>query len=343
MPHTAPFRTVSALTIARGRAGHLANVIRGLANQTQLPVELLIGVMQPQPYIDLPEAPFPVRQIHIPGDELPLALARNTVAREALSEVLTFVDVDCIPAPTLIADYASACAPGAGLMMGEVLYLPGGATEAGLDFDHFDAVGVKHSDRQGPPARPIERCGDYRCFWSLNFAMHSEDFAASGGFDERFRGYGGEDTDFGRTLQSAGIAMNWMRGARVYHQYHPHHMPPVHHIDSVIRNANLFALKWGHRTMEHWLYAFGLMGLIRSTPAGLQVLRAPNDADFALCSQQSHMPYATAHRIIDLLHARQAAAAAPANESRRPGAGVEAARTTEVEAAQKSMLLRAAE
>ena len=325
-------RTVSALTIARGRPEHLKNLVRGLARQTQPPVDLVIGVMAPEPYPDLPDAPFPVRQILVPGDELPLARARNAVAREGLGEVLAFVDVDCIPDPALIADYGRTCAPGAGLMMGEVLYLPGGATDEGIDFARFARIGVKHSDRAGPPAQPVERCSDYRCFWSLNFAIHCDDFARSGGFDERYAGYGGEDTDFGRTLDARLISINWVQGARVYHQYHPHFMPPVHHLESVVRNAELFRQKWGHRTMEHWLYCFGLMGLIENTPAGLRILGQPTEEHLALCRQQSDQPYANTRRVIDLLNERLGQGAANTAERRR-----------QVDRAQKSMLLPAAE
>jgi hypothetical protein len=53
------------------------------------------------------------------------------------------------------------------------------------------------------------------------------------------------------------------------------------------------------------------------------------------------MPYAATRRIIDLLHARQPAA--PGKDIPRTGTGVEGGRTAEVEAAQKSMLLPAAE
>lgn len=331
MPHARP-RTVSALTIARGRADHLRNLIRGLTLQTQPPVDLLIGVMAPEPFSDLPDAPFPVRQILIPGDALPLARARNTVAREGLGAVLAFIDVDCIPDPALIAGYARACAPGAGLMMGEVLYLPGGATDDGLDFARFAQRGVRHSDRAGPPAQPVERCTDYRCFWSLNFAIHADDFARSGGFDEGYEGYGGEDTDFGRTLDSLDIPISWIQGARVYHQYHPHFMPPVHHLGSVVRNAERFRRKWGHRTMEHWLYCFGLMGLIENAPEGLRILGAPTEADLALCRQPPDQPYASTRRVIDILNDRAGQTAASAAERRRA-----------VDRAQKSMLLPAAE
>ena len=294
---------VSALTIAAGRGAHLANVIRGFAAQTVLPSELVVGVMQEAPYDDLPDAPFPVRQVLVPRTEgeLNLAAARNRAAGAATGDVLAFVDVDCIPAPTLVADYAAACTPGRGLVMGEVLYLRSGATDAGLDFDRWATEGVRHSDRQGPPEEGLRRCEDYRCFWSLNFAMHRDDWTASGGFHEGYYGYGGEDTDFGRVLDDRGIGIWWTKGARVYHQFHEHYMPPIHHVASVIRNAEHFATRWGHRTMEHWLHGFRLMGLIEPCRTGLRVIRAPSEADFDLCRQRPDMPYANTRRVLDQL------------------------------------------
>lgn len=297
---------VSALTIASGRAEHLKNVIRGFQAQTHPPVELIVGVMQDSDYTDLPPADFSIRQIRVTGPELPLAAARNAVADAATGDVLVFVDVDCIPAPALIADYLEAMEGQSGLFMGEVMYLPKGATDSGLDFERFAATAVKHSDRQGPPAHGLEACGDYRCFWSLNFAMHRADWRKGPRFDEDFTGYGGEDTDFGRALSEQGTPIWWISGGRVYHQYHPHCMPPVHHLHSVLRNTEVFAAKWGHRTMEHWLYAFELMGLIANTPRGLTVLREPGQAELDLCAQQAHMPYANSRRVIDHLKAELA-------------------------------------
>ena len=302
--------TTSVLTLAKGRAEHLRNVVLGLTRQTVRPHELVIGVMQDTPY-DLPETEFPIRQITIHADHgLPLAAARNAVARAATGEVLTFVDVDCIPAPTMVEDYQSHATEGTGLYMGEVMYLPGGANAPGWRYDAFDRVAEKHSDRQGPPEAGIARCDDYRCFWSLNFALHRDDFAASGGFDETFLGYGGEDTDFGKTLDSLAIPIWWIAGAKVYHQYHPHAMPPVHHMESVIVNAERFRDKWGYRTMEHWLYAFELMGLIEKRGhwpnEEVHILRRPSAADEALCKQDAHMPYANSTRVIRRLQEREA-------------------------------------
>ncbi|MHA3979397.1 glycosyltransferase family 2 protein [Halovulum sp. GXIMD14794] len=324
---------VSALTIAAGRAEHLRNVIRGFQAQQQKPVELIVGVMQDAAYDDLPETDFPVRQILVPKveGELPLAAARNRVAKAAAGEVLVFVDVDCIPNPSLVSDYAAAATPGCGLVMGEVLYLFEGATAGGLDFDAFDQIGVRHSDRQGPPESGLRRCEDYRCFWSLNFAMHRDDWERSGGFDEGYYGYGGEDTDFGRVLDDRDIAIWWTRGARVYHQYHSHCMPPIHQVASVIRNSEHFASRWGHRTMEHWLYGFQLMGLVEKTPQGLRILREPDAADFELCRQEPHMPYANTRRVLDKLQGVDAGRAASRD------------RETEVAEAQSSLLNIAAE
>ncbi|PZX16223.1 GT2 family glycosyltransferase [Palleronia aestuarii] len=299
---------VSVLTIAAGRADHLANVVRGLAAQTRPPAELIIAVMQGATFGDLPQAPFPVRQVLVPPrPNLPLAAARNAAARAAQSEILAFVDVDCIPGPDFVADYASIMAETDGLLMGEVGYLPAGAA-AEIDFDRFEAVAERHPDRRGPPARGRSvLCNDYRCFWSLTFAMRAADFHRAGGFDERYEGYGGEDTDFGRTLDACGIPMYWITGAKVFHQHHPHCMPPVHHVASVVRNAELFATKWGHRTMEHWLYAFRRLGLVEDTERGLRILRAPDAEVMALCTQQADMPYATTRRVLDLLDGKNGA------------------------------------
>lgn len=301
--------TVSVVTLARGRAAHLTHMVRGLLHQTRPPAELIVACMQDRPY-DLPEAPFPIRQIPVPGEPLPLAAARNRAVAVASADAVVFLDVDCIPAPGLVADYARRLDELDGLLMGEVLYLPGGATSGDWNCETFADVAVRHSDRRGPPAEGIEVCGDYRCFWSLNFAMRRSTFLATGGFDERYVGYGGEDTDFGKTLDGRGIAIAWLKGALAYHQYHPHHMPPIHHIESVVRNAELFEAKWGYRTMGHWLYAFRLMGLIDDTPGRpIRILRRPDAGDLALTGQQSHQPYANTASVIRALDARNRAAA----------------------------------
>lgn len=294
--------TISVCTLAHGREEHLRSMVLGLMRSRVVPDELVIAVMQGERY-DLPAADFPIRQVVLGSAGIPLARARNVAAREAKGDLLVFLDVDCIPHPALLSDYAFAARRAEGVLMGEVAYLPRGATAKGLDFAEFDRVGVKHSERAGPPPGPIGACEDYRCFWSLNFAMRADDFADVGGFDERYVGYGGEDTDFGRVVASRGLHLWWVRGARAYHQYHPHHMPPVHHLDSVLANAKQFCDKWGEPTMPHWIRAFHLMGLIEHDGTWWRKVREPDAADLALTRQQEDQPYASSAWVLDKLEA----------------------------------------
>jgi len=297
-------RPVSVLTLASGRQTHLHHLMLGLERQKIMPDELIVGVMQERLYEGLPDTTYPVHQVSIGGDGLPLAAARNAVARRASNDVLIFLDVDCIPAPSLTADYAHRVRPDAGVFMGEVRYLPEGATAQGWTCASLERDAVVHDARADAPERDVEPCGDYRCFWSLNFALHRKTFEASGGFDEGYAGYGGEDTDFGRTLTERGIALHWMRGARAYHQFHDQRMPPVHHLESVVRNAERFERKWGHRTMEHWLYCFWLMELIEDSGDGIRILAADPVPDRALDAACAGAPYASTARAIEHLEAR---------------------------------------
>ena len=296
--------SISICTLAFGRQEHLANLVRALCQSTRVPDELVIAVMQDEPYT-LPKTDFPVRQIMLGSSGIPLAEARNRAAAEASGDLLVFLDVDCIPHPALVEDYARNAAQLDGVLMGEVSYLPDGATKDGIDYAAFERVGVRHSERAGPPVTPARPCEDYRCFWSLNFAVTKEDFAASGGFDGSFVGYGAEDTDFARTVATSGIPIWWVRGAKAYHQYHPHHMPPVHHLDSVLANNWRFIEKWGEPTMQHWMRAFVLMGLIERRGDGWVKLRDPSEDDLALTRQQADQPYASSATVLDWLEARE--------------------------------------
>ena len=301
----------AVLTIARGRRKHLLNMMQGLRQQTLLPDEMIVAVMDDEPFGDLPQMPFPVRQVVVPGDPIPLSAARNAAAAAAEADNLLFLDVDLIPAPDYVRDCNDALVCWPGLLMGEVMYLPEGTADGPWTYEAFDRVAERHSDRQGPPPSGIRPCEDYRCFWSLNFAISRRDWDRSGGFCEDYAGYGGEDTDFGRVLAEREIPIGWMKGGRGYHQYHPHHMPPVHHIDHILRNTRVFKSRWGEYTMGHWLHAFELMGLIEKVEeagAGWRKLREPNEADRALTAQQAHMPYANSARVIRQLKGALAAA-----------------------------------
>ena len=76
-------------------------------------------------------------------------------------------------------------------------------------------------------------------------------------------GYGGEDTDFGRTALAAGVGLGWVGAARAFHQHHPVSSPPVEHLDAILRNGRLYHRRWGRWPMTGWLEAFEEQGLVR--------------------------------------------------------------------------------
>ena len=215
----------SICTLGFGRDTHLANMLRGLRQSRRPPGEVVIAVMGDTRY-DVPDTSFPVRQILMGSQDIPVARARNSAARAAGGEALIFLDIDCIPHPDLVGDYVAAMERRRGVFMGEVGHLPRGAADHSLDFDELERQAGRHSERPLPPATSERREADNGCFWSLSFAMRAVDFAATGGFDENCADRGDEDADFGRACASRGIPLWWLRGAKAYRLHHKLHTPP---------------------------------------------------------------------------------------------------------------------
>ncbi|TCP98601.1 GT2 family glycosyltransferase [Sphingomonas sp. PP-F2F-A104-K0414] len=271
--------SVSVLTLVRGRRAHLANLIAGLNASRRKPDELVIAYMQPAAHIDLPSTGFPIREVFVSGDAMPLAAARNRAAAAASGKQLIFLDVDCVPSPTLVERYVETGSEPGGIRLGEVLYLPAGAITDSIDFVALDRIGKRHPDK--PPIaldeiRPTPTHGE---LWGLSFGISAADWTRAGGMDERYVGYGGEETDFAARLERAGVAMWWVGGARAYHQHHIVHTPAYQHFDAIIRNARLFRATWGRWCMQYWLGQFAENGLIAWDADAITVLRQPTEAE----------------------------------------------------------------
>lgn len=208
-----------------------------------------------------------------PGpDGLRLAAARNAGADRAVADgagLVVFLDADCVPDPSLFSAYAAAAAaqPEA-VLCGPVTYLPPGVDS--LDPAALDRHRSPHAARPAPPRGQVvlAPAHDYRLFWSLSFALTATAWSTGPRFDEKFEGYGGEDTDFAYRLRSAGVPLAWVGGADAYHQHHPTTSPPVAHLDDILRNGALFARTWGEWPMLGWLEAFERDGLVRRDGAG---------------------------------------------------------------------------
>ena len=274
-----PNAKASVLTLVRGREQHLARLIEGLNRQSTLPGELVIAFMQPRPMRDLPPTKFPVRTVVVDRTYLPLAEARNAAARAATYRNLIFLDVDCVPSPTLVASYMDGLERTGGVLQGEVVYLPDMPPETGVDYDTFDLMGEPHPSRPPIPASGLIEEPDMGMLWGLSFALKRRLFLKVGGLDERFIGYGGEETDFARGLREVGAKLYWCGGARAYHQHHAVMRPPLHHFRDIVRNARLYHDKWGEWCMDYWLGQLHERGFIRWDKSRITVLREPTRAD----------------------------------------------------------------
>ena len=271
--------SVSVLTLVRGRRAHLANLIAGLNASRRKPDELVIAYMQPAAHIDLPSTDFPIREVFVSGDAMPLAAARNRAAAAASGKQLIFLDVDCVPSPTLVERYVETGSEPGGIRLGEVLYLPAGAITDGIDFVALDRIGKRHPDKPLIALDEIRPTPSHGELWGLSFGISAVDWARAGGMDERYIGYGGEETDFAARLERAGVAMWWVGGARAYQQHHIVHTPAYQHFDAIIPNARLFRATWGRWCMQYWLGQFAENGLIAWDADTITVLRQPNEAE----------------------------------------------------------------
>lgn len=285
--------SVSVLTLVRGRERHLRSLMLSLEKQSLLPDELVIAWMQPEPFNDLPALSFPVRNVIVPGDELPLAEARNSAALAASAECLVFLDVDCLASRSMIASYSHAVEEQDGIFLGEVFYLPADAPDFVGDYTVLDAVGRPHVSKPRFPAVGIEEEPDGGQLWGLSFALRKHAWQLIGGMDERFVGYGGEETDFAATAARTGTKTFRVGGARVYHQHHVISIPPLHHFQSIVRNARRFREKHGRWCMDYWLGQFRDRGLIRWQPDGdaLDIVRQPQPDEIKAAEQPGHVLY----------------------------------------------------
>ncbi|KAB1071185.1 glycosyltransferase family 2 protein [Methylobacterium planeticum] len=275
---------VSVLTLVRGRADRLRNLMAGLARQSVHPRELIIAWMQPDRAPDLPDPGCPVRHCHVAGEPMPLAAARNRAAEAATGDLLTFLDVDCIPSPTLVGAYRRAAMETDGLFLGEVLYLPPGLTaEEAADEAALARLGHTHPARPAIPPEALRREADPGQLWGLSFALPARSWRAVGGMDEAYRGYGGEETDLAARLAASGLTTYWVGNARAYHQHHPVHVPPLQHFDAILANAARFRDRHGRWCMSYWLGQFRAAGLIDwddDAPA-IRILRRPAGPEIA--------------------------------------------------------------
>ncbi len=241
------------------REGNLGNTLKGLSQQTVTPSEIIVVDMGNGPALEN-GFPFEITVVDFLGSWqfMPLAAARNLGAEHCRTEQLVFLDVDCIPAKDFCEKMAAASGSKNALVMGSPRYMLG-AMDIGIGMEECTDNSIFHPSR--PLVNGIVREECYEMFWSLCFSIPKELFEHVGGFDNRYQGYGAEDTDFALEAKKAGIPF-YLADAEVYHQQHPVYIPPLNHLEPIVKNCNLFYWKWGYWPMADCLKDFTDMGYI---------------------------------------------------------------------------------
>ena len=252
----------AVVTLAHGRHAHLAAQALALARST-VPADVHVVVAMDDPVVPqvVPDADVVhVERVH---GALPLAAALDAGATRALergADLLVMLDVDCLPDPQLLARYGQGADRHDGVLSGPVGYLPP-PPDGGYPDEALRALAEPHPARPVPADDEVLPATDPDLFWSLSFALAAQTWQRVGGFCERYYGYGGEDTDFGRLLAQQRVPSWWVGGAWAYHQHHDAPGVPVRHLDDVLRNAGVFFDRWGSWPMQGWLLEFERQGV----------------------------------------------------------------------------------
>lgn len=270
---------ISVLTLVRNREAHLHQLIEGLRRSKRQPDELVIVDMSDVAAV-IPSCPFPVVVDRFETEGLPLAAARNRAASSARHDHFVFLDVDCIPMSDCLGGLSSLLATIDGLLCAEVLYLGPEDARGAWDESELRTRGKPHPARRFPAHgyRTEQNAG---LFWSLAFAIRRDRYAALGGFDAGFVGYGGEDTDFGYRAVEQGMPLIFVGGATACHQHHASHEPPVQHVCDIVRNATRFHARWRRWPMEGWLAALDDLRLVDWRHDELVFRRLPTAEELA--------------------------------------------------------------
>jgi glycosyltransferase involved in cell wall biosynthesis len=164
-----------------------------------------------------------------PKTEQRAGATRNFGARFSIGEILVFLDSDVVPDIDLIEAHISHYSPRFALL-GYRRYLPYAHVRPftpPLDYRslHEHTVGdwrLEHYPRWRPRDLHLH-------FFGCNYSIPAPIFCELGGHDERFEGWGGEDTDIGYRIIRSGyeIIPLWGIGL-VTHLNHPRRELPRH-------------------------------------------------------------------------------------------------------------------
>ena len=122
------------------------------------------------------------------------------------------------------------------------------------------------------------------------FFIHKEDFQTTGGFDERYTGFGLNDEDFFSQCRELGFALTRLP-YDTFVRATPQARCPLHHFRDFCINAEQFRRKWGRYPEHPTLVEYALAGYINRDfeETGLRILQLPEDGSELTIESQTDM------------------------------------------------------
>lgn len=232
VPH--PMR-ISVLVLTYNWPQALERVLRALANQTELPFEVIVtddGSRQDtRDLLERMATDYPVRLMHVwqPDDGARMSRARNRAIAAAQGDYLILLDGDMVAEHHFIADHRAFARRGCFVQGSRVLTdaaMTRRMLERGMAMPGFFSRGIerrRHTLRLPLLARWYARPGTkQRGIKSCNMAFWRDDLLHLNGFNEAMTGWGREDTELAIRAFHAGLLRRELRfSALATHLYHP--------------------------------------------------------------------------------------------------------------------------
>lgn len=232
--------STSLIITTYNRPDALKAVLDSVACQQILPLEVLVADDGSQAdttqLLQTTQLPCPLHHVWQEDQGFRAASARNRAIAEAQGKYVIFIDGDCVLRPNFISAHQQLAAPG-WFVSGHRLLLSETYSQRVLQqliaIQHLSSATWVKNRFQGNINRILPLItlpdGRWRCYnptrWeaarTCNLAVWRDDLLRINGFDERFNGWGYEDSDLAVRLIRAGVRSKDGRYATgIFHLWH---------------------------------------------------------------------------------------------------------------------------
>jgi glycosyltransferase involved in cell wall biosynthesis len=239
---------VSLLISTYERPDALAAVLRSASRQTLPPHQIVVGDdgsgEETRSVVRAAAQSMNVIHRWLPHEGFQLARMRNYAAAVATGDYLVIIDDDILLHPDFIADHAAAAREGFFNQGSRILLGEKPSAEAAAADKYWPAFTTADIGNRKNLIRSLllsrlfgGAVEGLRGIRTCNFALWRRDFEKVNGFNEDFRGWGREDSEFVGRLFKAGLRRRNLRFAASC--CHLHHPPRSR--DNVEKNDGLLA------------------------------------------------------------------------------------------------------